>query len=138
VKKAKRRVFTALLIIRTAPDAFMATTPNPPVYLVELLDPHLVSHDRVDITRFLENAIETVFKHLADFAEPVEAQVTIDAGSRELAGILFFNEEGEAISVIRPYYLDRESVECESEEICRIAAEPLAKLEKNLNRIFKR
>jgi hypothetical protein len=116
----------------------MAPTSNPPVYLVELMDPHLATLEKVDVTRFLENAIETVYSHLADFSEPIEAQVTVDAASQDLAGIIFFNEESEVIAVIRPYYLDREFSECESEEIRRIVAEPQSKLEKNLNRIFKR
>lgn len=113
-------------------------SPIPPVYVVELMDPHLATHHSLDATLFLENAIETVFKHLADFAEPVEAQVTIDEASGELAGILFFTEEAELISVIRPYYLNREESECQHPDICRMAAGALPKLEKNLNRIFKR
>jgi hypothetical protein len=116
----------------------MAISPTLPVYLVEVMDPHLATHERVDVTRFLENALETVFKHLVDFNEPVEAQVTIDPESQELAGIVFFNEEGEPISVIRPYYLARESSECEHEDIRNVAAGALPRLEKNLNRIFKR
>jgi hypothetical protein len=102
------------------------------------MDPHLATLERVDVTRFLENAIDTVLKHLADFTEPVEAQVTIDTQSQDLAGIIIFNEACEPISVIRPYYLDREESECEHPEICRAAVESLQKLEKNLNRIFKR
>ena len=113
-------------------------SPIPPVYVVELLDPHLATHINLDATLFLENAIEAVYAHLADFAEPVEAQVTIDQASGELAGILFFNEAAELISVIRPYYLSREESECRNADICRMASGPLPKLEKNLNRIFKR
>jgi hypothetical protein len=116
----------------------MAISSPTPVYLVELNDPHLGTFERADVSRFLENAIETVLKHLTEFMEPVEAQVTVDPESQELAGIVFYTEEGEAIAVIRPYYLDREVRECLHDGICRAAGGALSKLEKNLNRTFKR
>jgi hypothetical protein len=115
----------------------MANSSPAPVYLVELNDPHLGTFVRADVSRFLENALETVFKHLQDFLEPVEAQVSIDPASQELAGIVFYTEEGEAISVIRPYYLDREPYECQHKGISLAPAIALPKLEKHLNRIFK-
>jgi len=116
----------------------MASTSPPPVYLIELNDPHLTTFDKADVTLFLENAIQTVLTHLADFAEPVEAQVTVDAESGDLAGIVFFTEEAAVIAVIRPFYLHREESECIDPEILRAAAGKLSGLEKNLNRIFER
>lgn len=118
----------------------MAIEPNAPVYLVELMDPHLATLERVDVTRFLENAVAVVVKHLSEFEfeEPVEVQVTVDSESRELAGIVLFNEEGEPISVIRPYYLNREGSECDDPKIRRAVQATGSKLENKLNRIFKR
>jgi hypothetical protein len=116
----------------------MAANSPPPVYLVELLDPHLVTHQKSDVSRFLQNAIGTVHKHLEEFAEPVTVEVQVDIASGEMAGIVFFTEEEEAIAVIRPYYLDREDVECTNPDIVKAAEGPLSKLEKLLNRTFER
>lgn len=116
----------------------MASNSPPPVYLVELHDPHLTTFDKADVTVFLENAIQAVFDHLTDFAEPVEAQVTIDVESGDLAGIVFYTEEAAAIAVIRPFYLHREESECTDAEILHAAAGKLSGLEKTLNRIFER
>lgn len=116
----------------------MAAISQPPVYLVELLDPHLVTHQKSDVTRFLQNAIDTVYKHLEPFVEPISVEVQIDFASGELAGIVFFTEEEEAIAVIRPYYLGREEVESTNPDIAKAAEGALPKLEKLLNRIFER
>lgn len=116
----------------------MAATSPPPVYLVELLDPYLVTHQKADITRFLPNAIGTVHKHLESFHEPITVEVQTDLASGDMAGIVFFTEEGEAIAVIRPYYLEREELECTNLDILKAAEGPLPKLEKPLNRIFER
>lgn len=116
----------------------MAVTSPPPVYLVELLDPHLVTHQKSDVTRFLQNAIDTVHKHLESFEEGVSVEVQIDLASGDLAGIVFFTEEEEAIAVIRPYYLSREDAEVTKQEIVKAAEAPLPQLEKRLNRIFER
>lgn len=114
-----------------------ASLPTSPIYLVELMDPYLASFDKADVTGYLDNAVDAVSKHLADFAEPITAQVSIDKTSKELAGILFFNEASEVIAVIRPYYLSREIRECTDAAICELSTVPADKLEKSLKRIFK-
>lgn len=118
-----------------------ACMPDPhslPVYLVELKDPFLATCERSDVTRYLENALALVEQHFIDYREPIEAQVTVDPKSGELAGILFFNAAAETIAVVQPYYLNRDTLECDNPDILRLATEPPGKLEKAINKIFKR
>ena len=114
-----------------APDSSIA-------YLVEMMDPHLVTLQKVDVTAFLANAVTTVLAHFESFAEPVTVQVSIDKASGDLAGILFFTEEDEVIGVIRPYYLARDELECANPEVLAAAEGPLAKLEGQLTHLFKK
>lgn len=116
----------------------MAAPDCTPTYLIELMDPHLGNVVRVDVTAYLENAIQLVFSHLADFHEPVEVEVTIDPASGHLSGIVVFSEEEQAISVIRAFYLERDEVECEKPDILDMVGQPLSKLEPKLNQLFKK
>lgn len=116
----------------------MAVPDAPPVYLVELMDPHLEHIQKVDITAYLANAIEMVYAHLADFSEKVAVEVTINEASGNLAGIVFFNEGECAISVIRAYYLQRDELDCPTQAILDLAQGPLGKLEAALNPLFNK
>lgn len=108
-----------------------------PIFLLELFDPWTGESVSSDITRFLENAVDAVYWHLADFDGKVTVEVSRCAENGEIEGIGFFDEDSTMLSSIAAYYLDRDSVVCETPAIATAVAGRLSELESKLCKIFR-
>ena len=94
---------------------------SPSAYLVELLDTDTGELIHADITRHLANAFETVYAHLMDYHE---MSIIVDVEHEEsggLAGVGFFNEEGEGLAFVSAYYLEREKETDEHPDLVALA-----------------
>ena len=111
-------------------------TPSQPVLLVELLDFGTEDLLECDVTLHLQNALEAVYVHLADYSQAVTPKVSL-ASNGELKGIGFFGPNEEYLAFISAYYLEREAASCEFEPLRNLCAQPLSNLDAGLKELFR-
>lgn len=111
-------------------------TLQPQVLLVELLDLKTEELFECDVTAHLQNALESVFVHLADYVGDVTPEVSI-ASDGELEGIAFFGSEERQLAFVTVYYLERDEPSCEFEGLRELVSRPLAQLDAGLKAMFR-
>lgn len=81
-----------------------------PVYLVELMHPLTGEILFTDVCARLDVAIEQVFIHFQEKFRTVQVfpRPSYDADSNEIEGVGFFTAEGELVSCITAYHMQRD------------------------------
>jgi hypothetical protein len=111
------------------------TSPKSPTLLIELFDLATEEILNCDVSARLDNALQAVYLHLAQYADTVTPQVSLGTEG-ELDGIAFFGPNEKHLAFITAYYLEREVPECEFDGLRDIAALPLSELDNGLKSLF--
>lgn len=110
----------------------------PPVYLVELGEPHTGELESADVTLFLENAIEQCYLHLASFSEPVRVEVRRDRNGHLWEIGFLTRDHGDLLCSISVYRLGRDRLESSVPGLKEAAQAKTEDLEAALNQLFNR